>query len=85
MIEQFEETVAALLHLPVSEVFGRGWTLAEVLAKSPNAINSIDLMEAFAFAMAHHGLDERLNLPAFTLNDKIDDVMVDIEHQMNAT
>jgi hypothetical protein len=84
MIEQFKETVSTQLNLPASQVFGGGWTLAEVLARSPKAINSIDLMEAFAFAMAHHGLEERINLPAFTLDDNIDEVIAEVEQQLNA-
>jgi hypothetical protein len=60
--------VARRLHLPVGEVFG-GQRLSQVLAASPTAVNSIDLLDAFAGALADQGLDEGdVELPALTLD-----------------
>lgn len=49
---------------------------------SPTANNSIDLVEAFAAAIAQHNLDGLLNIPAVTLEDSIDEVMDTIEKDL---
>jgi hypothetical protein len=82
-IESFKASVADNLSLPVSKMYGNNWSLSDVLANSPTAINSIDLMEAFASALAQNGLEETLEVPIFTLDNNIDELMEKIEIELN--
>lgn len=84
MIAGIRSSVADRLDLPEAEIFGHSLTLAQVLATSPTAINSIDLMDAFAAALAQEGIDPDadLALPAFTLDHTIDEVMSQLEEQL---
>lgn len=84
MIDAFKTSVATKLNLFPNEIYGHGLSLADVLAKSPTAINSIDMMESFAFAMAENGLEDELQIPAFTLDHSIDEVMEEMERQLKS-
>lgn len=81
MYEQLRSDVAKRLKLPVEEVFS-DQKLSEVLTASPEATNSIDLLDAFAGAIADQGLDEELDLPAFTLDHSVNDVISALEKQL---
>jgi hypothetical protein len=74
MVDVIKDRVARRLELPVDQVFG-GQKLSEVLAASPTAINSIDLLDAFAGALADQGLGDGIELPAFTLDHSATDVI----------
>jgi hypothetical protein len=78
-LDELRVAVASRLHLTQADIFGRGLRLSDVLAKSPSARNSIDLLEAFAGAIAEFGLEDRLKLPMFTLDSAVDEVMAAIE------
>lgn len=82
LIEKFKEAVAANLGLKCSDVFGLGQSLAEVLARSPSATNSIDLVEAFAAAIAKYELDGLIDIPASTMEVGIDKLIADIREQI---
>lgn len=84
MIDTFKRSVATKLNLSPNEIYGHGLSLADVLVKSPTAINSIDMMESFAFAMAENGLEDELQIPAFTLDHSIDEVMEEIKRQLKS-
>jgi hypothetical protein len=55
-----------------------------VIVLSPVAINSIDIFEAFAGAFAEFEIDGLINLPVFTLEDKIDLLMSEIKQQVDS-
>lgn len=82
MLIQFKQSVAARLGIDQSAIFGNGLTLSEILSLSPCATNSIDLLEAFAGAIAENNLDDQLDIPAFTLDRGIDDVIDEIKRQL---
>jgi hypothetical protein len=80
--EDFKTVVARRLQLDPSTLYGRSLKLADVVVRSPVATNSIDLMEAVAGAMAELELDDRLELPTMTLQNTIDDLMTEVQHQL---
>ncbi len=57
-------------------------TLADLLAASPTAINSIDLLDAFAGALAELSLDTDPDIPAFTLDHRVDEVIAALEQSI---
>jgi hypothetical protein len=63
--------------LPYAEIFEHDLTLSEIIARSEQLQNSIDLMEAFAkmsnTIKKQYGTDIRL--PAFALDTKISTVL----------
>ena len=81
MEEEIRASVARRLGLEQDQVFG-GRSLAEVLAASPVATNSIDLLDAFAGALADQGLEDELDLPVFTLDHSADDVITALRQQL---
>jgi len=83
-IQVFKSVVAKRLELPESMLYGTSLRLSEVVMRSPVATNSIDLMEAVAGAMAELELDDRLELPAMTLDNTVDDLMNEVEAQLAA-
>ena len=83
-LEQFKSVVASRLQLPSESLFGHRLRLAEVVSRSPVTTNSIDLMEAVAGAMAELDLDDRLELPAMTLNNTIDELIAEVGAQLVA-
>lgn len=72
--EELRHDIARRLKLPYEKVFS-DQSLSVVLAASPVATNSIDLLDAFAGAIVDQGLDEELDLPTFTLNRSANDVV----------
>jgi hypothetical protein len=80
----FQSVVSARLRLDPEVLYGRKMKLAEVIARSPAATNSIDLMEAFAGAMAELGIDDRLELPTMTLQSTVDELMAEVQRQLEA-
>lgn len=80
--EALQSGIAERLGLTPDQVFGHGYTLREVIALSPSAINSIDTLEAFIGAMADHGVDGDLGLPAITNDDQIDEVIALINQEI---
>ncbi len=83
-IQIFKSVVARRLELPEAMLYGTSLRLSEVVMRSPVATNSIDLMEAVAGAMAELELDDRLELPAMTLDNTVDDLMKEVESQLAA-
>ena len=83
-IEQFKTTVARRLRLPPESIYGKSLRLSEVVARSPVASNSIDLVEAVAGAMAELGIDEQVDLPAITLDHSVDDLVREVDRQLQA-
>lgn len=82
MIANFQESVAVRLGMDQSKLFGNGLSLRDVLTMSPIATNSIDLLEAFAGAIADNELDDQIDMPAFTLDHGVDEVMENIKSQL---
>lgn len=82
-IEEFKSVVARRLQLEPASLYGKKLKLAEVVARSPVASNSIDLVEAVAGAMAELEIDDRIELPTMTLNNTIDDVIAEVNNQLN--
>ena len=82
VLDAFKSTVARRLELPAATLYGRQLKLAEVVVRSPVATNSIDLMEAVAGAMAELEIDDRLELPALTLDHTIDELVAEVENQL---
>jgi hypothetical protein len=82
MIEQFKTTVARRLRLAPEAMYGKSLKLSEVVARSPIASNSIDLVEAVAGAMAELGIDDQVDLPAITLDNSVDDLVREVERQL---
>ncbi|MEV7867371.1 hypothetical protein AB0P17_15010 [Streptomyces sp. NPDC088124] len=85
MFAELRTHVARRLGLPEDEVFGADRPLSAVLAASPTAINSIDLLDAFAGALADAGLgDDDAELPTMTLNHTADEVLAVLGAQLTA-
>lgn len=82
MIEKIKESIAKNLNLNSTAIYGIEKPVSEIVALSPTAINSIDVFESFASAFAEHGVDDILNLPIFTLNDSIDNIISEIAKQL---
>lgn len=82
VLDAFKSTVARRLELPEAALYGRSLKLAEVVVRSPVATNSIDLMEAVAGAMAELEIDDRLELPALTLDHTIDELVAEVAGQL---
>lgn len=81
-IHAFKTIVANRLAIEPAVLYGGSLRLSDVIARSPTATNSIDLMEAVAGAMAELDLDDRLELPALTLDDTVADLVCEIEKQL---
>ncbi|PAZ17398.1 hypothetical protein CLM62_02450 [Streptomyces sp. SA15] len=84
MLTELRTHVARRLNLPQEEVFA-GQPLSAVLAASPTAINSIDLLDAFAGALADVGVDEDVELPTMTLDHTAEEVVTALGKQLAAT
>ena len=83
-MEEFKLAVAEKLNLLPTDIYGRNLPLSEIIVMSDTATNSIDIMEAFAYALAIQGWDELLGMPAMTLDHSIDEVILEIERQLLA-
>lgn len=81
MFAEIRTNIARRLQLTEEEVFD-GRTLSAVLVASPIAINSIDLLDAFAGALADVGLDDDVELPTMTLDHTADDVLSALRKQL---
>lgn len=81
-IQDVSATIAQKLNLKPEDIFGKDLKISEVVALSPTAINSIDMLEAFAGSFAEHGIDSDMDLPAFTMDDKIDGLMSEVDKQL---
>jgi hypothetical protein len=81
-IETFKALVAQRLELDPAALYGRSLTLAEVVVKSPVASNSIDLVEAVAGAMAELEIDDKIELPSISLENTIDELVVEVSRQL---
>jgi hypothetical protein len=81
-IETFKALVAQRLELEPAVLYGRSLTLAEVVVKSPVASNSIDLVEAVAGAMAELEIDDKIELPSISLENTIDELVVEVTRQL---
>jgi serine protease inhibitor len=71
--EQFSNEV----DLPENEIFNQDLTLSDIMARSENITNSIDLMEIFA-KLANRLEKEKgieVTLPAFSLDTRISEVL----------
>jgi hypothetical protein len=84
LIEEFKSVVAQRLQLEPAALYGSSLKLADVVVRSPVATNSIDLMEAVAGAMAELEIDDRLELPAMTLNNTIDELITEVATQLGS-
>ena len=82
LLHDFKATVARRLDLEPATLYGRSLRLAEVIARSPVATNSIDLMEAVAGALAELDIDGRVELPTLTLDNTIDELVSEVEGQL---
>ncbi|MEZ4241579.1 MAG: hypothetical protein R3F59_36620 [Myxococcota bacterium] len=74
--------MARRLALPEAELYGRSLPLSRVVALSPVASNSVDLVEAVAGALAELDLDEQVELPAITLDHTVDELMSQVRQQL---
>ncbi|MET9443623.1 hypothetical protein [Streptomyces sp. NPDC006610] len=81
MLTDLKQHVARRLGLTQAEVFA-GQPLSAVLVASPSAINSIDLLDAFAGALADTGFDEDVELPTMTLDHTAEDVLQALAKQL---
>jgi len=81
-IETFKTVVARRLELDPAVLYGKSLTLADVVVKSPVASNSIDLVEAVAGAMAELEIDDRVELPSISLENTIDELVVEVSRQL---
>lgn len=63
--------------LEESELFGKNWTLAEIVEQSEHLYNSIDLMESFAKTSnaLKQEFDVEIRLPALSLDTPINEVL----------
>ncbi|CAL9629580.1 hypothetical protein SUDANB176_06047 [Streptomyces sp. enrichment culture] len=84
MITELRTHVARRLGLTEDEVFA-GQPLSAVLAASPTAVNSIDLLDAFAGALADVGVEEDAELPTMTLDHTAEDVVTALGAQLART
>jgi hypothetical protein len=84
LIAELKQHVARRLDLTEEEVFA-GQPLSEVLVASPNAVNSIDLLDAFAGALADTGFDEDVELPTMTLQHTAEDIVQALGKQLAPT
>jgi hypothetical protein len=81
MFAEIRTNIARRLQLTEEEVFD-GRTLSAVLVASPTAINSIDLLDAFAGALADVGVDDDVELPTMTLDHTAEDVLSALQKQL---
>ncbi|RSN55667.1 hypothetical protein DMH12_15110 [Streptomyces sp. WAC 04229] len=84
MLTELKQHVARRLGLTPEEVFA-GQPLSAVLVASPTAINSIDLLDAFAGALADTGFDDDVELPTMTLDHTAQDVVQALGKQLAPT
>jgi len=84
MLADLRKNVARRLGLTEEEVFA-GQPLSAVLVASPSAINSIDLLDAFAGALADAGVDDDVELPTMTLDHTAEDVVSALGKQLATT
>jgi hypothetical protein len=73
--EKLRQTLAQRLGVEPAELAKENVTLKQILDLSPTAINSIDIMEAFIGSLVDLGGQTDIELPAITLDDKLDDVL----------
>lgn len=83
-IDAFKSIVASRLEMEPAVLYGGTLKLSDVIARSPVATNSIDLMEAVAGAMAELEIDDQLELPAMTLDNTVQELVGEIEKQLGA-
>ncbi|OQX06062.1 MAG: hypothetical protein BWK73_31845 [Thiothrix lacustris] len=81
--EKLKAAISDRIGIDKSILFNNGLTFSEILEKSEKVTNSVDLLEAIAGAMCECGLDDLLELPVFTLDHQIDDIINSIEHQLS--
>lgn len=83
-LDRFKACVAQRLQLEPARLYGHQVKLSEVVTRSPVASNSIDLMEAVAGAMAELEIDDRVELPAITLQHTVDELVAEVATQLHA-
>lgn len=70
MIDELCGEFSKQLGLAPEQIFAEGVTFKDVLALSPTATNSIDIVEAIAVALAKYDLEDAIEVPALTLDDE---------------
>src|SRR5690349_15247256 len=83
-LEGFKASVARRLQMDPASLYQSSLRLADVVVRSPVASNSIDLMEAVAGAMAELEIDDRIELPAVTLQHTVDQLIEEVRAQLEA-
>ena len=81
-LEGFKASVARRLQMDPASLYQSSLRLADVVVRSPVASNSIDLMEAVAGAMAELEIDDRVELPSISLENTIDELVVEVSRQL---
>ncbi|MEZ4364432.1 MAG: hypothetical protein R3B48_29925 [Kofleriaceae bacterium] len=81
-LESFKACVARRLQMEPAKLYNKSMKLSEIVARSPTASNSIDLMEAVAGAMAELEIDDRVELPAITLQHTVDQLIDEVRAQL---
>lgn len=56
-------------------------TLRTIMEESEVAVNSIDIMEGFAEVLQKNDIDDKVDIPVFTLEDKLSSVLEEIINQ----
>jgi hypothetical protein len=82
MIDKLKHEISNKLDIAENNLFNNNVTLSEILTISDKVTNSIDILEVIAGTIAENNLDDQLELPVFTLDSKIDDLIDQIRNQL---
>ena len=82
MDEKLYKGLSDFFKIPLEKIKSESTTLRDIMEQSDVAVNSVDVMEGFADVLQENDLDEKVDIPVFTLDDKVTDVIRSITDQV---
>ena len=83
MKEKLYSDLSLFFDVPKNVLLEDGITLHSIMEKSSNAINSVDVMEGFAVVLQKNELEDIVDVPVFTLDDTLSEVIDSLVNQIN--
>lgn len=82
MEDKLYADLSSFFKISKEELSSQNITLRDIMEKSEVAVNSVDIMEGFADVLQDNDLDDKVDIPVFTLEDKVQDVINSILVQL---
>lgn len=83
MYDKLYSDLSDFFVIPKGTLLDQFFTLRDMMELSDKAVNSVDVMEGFAEVIERNNLDNMIDIPVFTLEDKLSSIVESIVMQYN--